>query len=452
MITLRGTQKFISFSGCKPQVVSDPSASSLEWYVNLLFFDRKKCLLVTHSQTLFTFIVMDVRKKDALDLLELFRKGLSKAMFYMHCPSEMMQKVLKSCDGILLAKTMDRSVLSSMNDMAYKVPWWLSKAEPGQDPEAAVAIRLNGMPMGALKYKCPVEMFSASYGFQVKPDLKGIFANNPPAPVPEIEAVPEGDRALPDLGGRVPAHVAQDMIYDAWECDDPKKRALLARKALAIYPHCADAYVLLADGAKYVDEAVALYLQGVKAGRLALGETFFKDNAGSLWVHLEARPYMRALAGLQESYWENREHEKAIAICYDVLRLNKNDNQGMRYVLIRYLAKLSRYDELKAFMEHSSYAHDCIAEWCFTRAWLCFIREGHTQRATELLQRAMQTNRFIPEYLFRKGYRLKMLPAHLSMGGEDEAQCYAHQFGSIWRRSSAVMKWLREQMVTTTFE
>ena len=72
-----------------------------------------------------------------------------------------------------------------------------------------------------------------------------------------------------------------------------------------------------------------------------------------------------------------------------------------------------------------------LSSWCFTRAWLCFIREGHTQRATELLQRAIQTNRFIPEYLFRKGYRLKMLPAHLSMGGEDEAQCYAHQFGGI---------------------
>ncbi|MGA9292583.1 MAG: hypothetical protein WBV81_08315, partial [Ignavibacteriaceae bacterium] len=35
---------------------------------------------------------------------------------------------------------------------------------------------------------------------------------------------------------------AQDLIYDAWELDDPKKMISLAEKALKLDENCADAY------------------------------------------------------------------------------------------------------------------------------------------------------------------------------------------------------------------
>ena len=35
-----------------------------DWYLNLLWFDRRKCLLLTHAGTTFSVFVPDVRKAD----------------------------------------------------------------------------------------------------------------------------------------------------------------------------------------------------------------------------------------------------------------------------------------------------------------------------------------------------------------------------------------------------
>ncbi len=50
-----------------------------------------------------------------------------------------------------------------------------------------------------------------------------------------------------DIEEKNPLKKAQDIIYDAWEVTDPKRRVALARKALEISPDCADAYALLAE-------------------------------------------------------------------------------------------------------------------------------------------------------------------------------------------------------------
>ena len=91
---------------------------------------------------------------------------------------------------------------------------------------------------------------------------------------------------------------AQDMVYEAWEARTPKRRADLARKALAISPLCADAYAMLAEQAGgETDEGLVLWRRGVEAGRQALG-TDFEELEGEFWGFIETRPYMRARFGL----------------------------------------------------------------------------------------------------------------------------------------------------------
>jgi hypothetical protein len=91
---------------------------------------------------------------------------------------------------------------------------------------------------------------------------------------------------------------AQDLVYDAWERATARSRIALARKALGITPLRADAYSILAEEARSVEEARDLYARGVEAGELALGRKGFQEYAGHFWGFLETRPYMRARAGL----------------------------------------------------------------------------------------------------------------------------------------------------------
>ena len=69
----------------------------------------------------------------------------------------------------------------------------------------------------------------------------------------------------PDAGGAEryasqPAHQAQDLIYDAWEATGAR-RVTFARQALALWPDCADAYVLLAQQTASLGEARGLLVQ-----------------------------------------------------------------------------------------------------------------------------------------------------------------------------------------------
>ena len=99
-------------------------------------------------------------------------------------------------------------------------------------------------------------------------------------------AVESGDPALEQ---------AQQLMYEAWEETNPAKRIALAHRALSISPHCADAYVLLAEEeADTAGRALDYYRQGVAAGERALGREYFREFAGEFWGLIETRPYMRA--------------------------------------------------------------------------------------------------------------------------------------------------------------
>jgi hypothetical protein len=101
-----------------PKLVTNPGPApdAEDWYANLLWFDRHKCLLLTHAATLFTIFEPDVtaaglRATDhfitGLIERELARESLPAATFLGPGPAH-----------VILAKTADRSVLGCMNDMA----------------------------------------------------------------------------------------------------------------------------------------------------------------------------------------------------------------------------------------------------------------------------------------------------------------------------------------------
>jgi len=101
---------------------------------------------------------------------------------------------------------------------------------------------------------------------------------------------------------------AQDLVYQAWEILNLKRRLTLARKALAISPDCADAYVLLAAAANSPAETLELYRKGLAAGERAIGKRAFEDDVGLFWGILETRPYMHACACLAPSLWDCGQH------------------------------------------------------------------------------------------------------------------------------------------------
>ena len=244
-------------------------------------------------------------------------------------------------------------------------------------------------------------------------------------------------------GGRDLLGEAQEVVYQAWETPNPKRRAALAHKALTISPDCADAYVILAEATASLDKALELYRKGIEAGERAIGKETFKHDAGHFWGILETRPYMRARAGLARCLWESGKRAAALEQYRDLLRLNPNDNQGLRYVLVARLLELGRDDEVAKLLE--AYPDDVAATWPWTRALLAFREQGDGPDSREKLDAALESNTHVPTFLLGKKKLPPVLPDMVGFGDESEAICYAADNLEAWQATAGALAWLAER-------
>jgi tetratricopeptide (TPR) repeat protein len=241
-------------------------------------------------------------------------------------------------------------------------------------------------------------------------------------------------------GGGPPQDRAQDLMYQAFESSDPEEQVRLAEAALDLWPDCADAYFLLAGYAPTRKSALELYEKAVAAGERALGPRAFREDAGHFWGILETRPYMRARLGLAETLWTCGRRDEAVGHLRDMLRLNPNDNQGLRYTLAAWLLAMDRDDDLAQLLEQYQ---EGSATWLYTSALFAFRRHGDSPEAQTLLKHARKANKHVPGYLVGARPVPPESPPYYSPGDDTEAIMYAQFNMSGWRATPGAIDWLR---------
>jgi tetratricopeptide (TPR) repeat protein len=241
--------------------------------------------------------------------------------------------------------------------------------------------------------------------------------------------------------GRRAVDIAQRIIYEAWEAPTRGRARAMANRALAISPDCADAYNLLAEEeAETIDEAIDLYSMGVEAGERAIGKKTFKNEVGHFWGLLQTRPYMRARSGLAQSLWEAGQQDEAVEHFWDLLRLNPNDNQGIRYLLMPCLIELGRDEDAEKLFRQ--YEGDCRAVWMYSRALLDFRRHGDSPTAGSSLKAALDGNEHVPAYILGRKKMPRNLPDYYGFGDDNEAVLYASWNKAVWEATPGAMEWL----------
>jgi tetratricopeptide (TPR) repeat protein len=238
-------------------------------------------------------------------------------------------------------------------------------------------------------------------------------------------------------------------MYEAWERTTSRSRVALARKALAISPLCADAYVLLAEeAARSAEEARDLYARGVEAGELALGPEGFAEYDGHFWGFLETRPYMRARAGLALTLLKLGDEEGAMGHFREMLRLNPGDNQGIRYLLAGCLLRRGEDAALQELL--ASYEGEGTAFWLYTETLLAFREGGEDdKRALKLARGARKANEHVPGILAGTTPPSPSAEGYITMGGVDEATDYVTECGAAWHRTPGAVAWLTKVAVAS---
>jgi hypothetical protein len=140
LVVLRCTGKLLALLGGRAVALSDPPASDDDWYANLLWVDRRKCLLLAHAGTLFPVFVAAIRKTELRPLGVYLVKRVEAELRSEGLPPDSFGRL--DPDAVQLAKTASRTILGFMNEMAAHC-----------DYAVADAGGLRGCDVGALNHR-----------------------------------------------------------------------------------------------------------------------------------------------------------------------------------------------------------------------------------------------------------------------------------------------------------
>ena len=187
-------------------------------------------------------------------------------------------------------------------------------------------------------------------------------------------------------------------MYQAWDAGDKRSSVALSKQAIKTSPLCADAYVMLAElTAKSLTDRRNLYEIAVKAGELALGPQGIEEYAEHFWGFHKTRPYMRTRAELADTLWLEGNHREAVAHYWDMLDLNADDNQGIRYILAVCLLRMKTDEDLRRVLKMRE--NDGSAYMLYTQALVAFRAKPDGKQARQFAEDATHSNSHIPEAL-----------------------------------------------------
>ena len=113
---LRCTAKIVTLLGVRAADLVDVPPSDDDWYLNLLWIDRRKCLLLTHAGTLFPVFVADVRKADIQPIGPYIVSVIEEQLGSEGLRVDTFGRL--DAREVRLAKTASRAILGVMNDTA----------------------------------------------------------------------------------------------------------------------------------------------------------------------------------------------------------------------------------------------------------------------------------------------------------------------------------------------
>src|SRR6266542_45890 len=125
-MVVRCTKKMLDLLGGRSITLSELSPTDDDWYLNLLWIDRQKCILLTHAGTLFSVFRAAVRTADLRPIGNYLVAAVETEFRAENLPTDTFSKLQPN--SVQLAKTASRSTLGFMNEMAFELRYFIADA------------------------------------------------------------------------------------------------------------------------------------------------------------------------------------------------------------------------------------------------------------------------------------------------------------------------------------
>ena len=147
---IQATKKLQDFLGIKTSELPNQNEHFNSWHGNIFMIGRKKCLLVTHNESLYSIFLYGIIKKDIKTLSLRLKKQLTELL---RRDAFTLSQIVKMCEimgSITYAKTSDRSVTGNMNDMIHMLKYYNMTED-----ELSLSARINSTPYARGEFHFP---------------------------------------------------------------------------------------------------------------------------------------------------------------------------------------------------------------------------------------------------------------------------------------------------------
>jgi hypothetical protein len=171
---LRCTKKLLDLLDANPLGLTEPEPSEDDWYANLLWVDRQKCLLFTHAGTLFSVFVAGVRKADLRPIGPYVVSFIEQELRSEGLPINILGRL--DPDLVVIAKTASRSTLRFMKEIALHAGFQIEDAGG-----------LHDCDISALNYRLrhSLHNYGGTYAYPIERVLERQHAMSPSASIPQ---------------------------------------------------------------------------------------------------------------------------------------------------------------------------------------------------------------------------------------------------------------------------
>jgi len=152
-MTIQATKKLQDFLGIQTTELPTEDESLTLWHGNIFMIGRKKCLLVTHNESLYSIFLYGITKKDIKTLPQRLKKQLTELLRRDEFTLSQIVKMSGTMDSVTYTKTSDRSVTGNMNDMIHMLKYCNMTED-----ELSLSARINRTPYARGEFHFPYKI------------------------------------------------------------------------------------------------------------------------------------------------------------------------------------------------------------------------------------------------------------------------------------------------------
>ena len=142
-------------------IIDNDNRNFEQWNAHLFYLEKRKCIIFLNKETIYSFVLFNILKKDIPNINNLFIEGFINQLYADNILEKKDEHFLrrKYENLTFLPTNNDKSAIGSINDCIARITFsGFSNKKSIVEAKEYVNKLLNDTPVGAVKYKFPNEL------------------------------------------------------------------------------------------------------------------------------------------------------------------------------------------------------------------------------------------------------------------------------------------------------